>query len=91
MRTHAETDALTSLLIQLVEDVQQLRVHVVDGLEEGEHGAVIGDAAPAHVVALHAVEEGGDGVLQSLQKLLVVLLRLSILVLLLKDGDESKA
>ena len=66
--------ALTSLLVQLVEDVQQLWVQVVDGLEEREHGAVVGDAAPAHVVALHAVQEGGDGVLQHLQELLVVLL-----------------
>lgn len=65
-------------------------MHVIDGLEEWEHGAVIGDAAPAHVVALHAVEEGGDSVLQSLEELLVVLLGLSILVLLLKDGEESK-
>lgn len=32
-QTHAER-TLTSLLVQLVEDVQQLRVHVVDGLEE---------------------------------------------------------
>lgn len=84
-----ETETLTSLLVQLVEDVQQLRVHVVDGLEERQHGAVVGDAAAAHVVALHAVEEGGDGVLQSLQELLVVLLRLSVLVLLLKDADEG--
>lgn len=43
------------------------------------------------MVALHAVKEGGDGVLQGLQELLVVLLGLSILVLLLKDGEESKA
>lgn len=66
-------------------------MHVVDGLEEREHSAVIGDAAPTHVVALHAVEEGGDGVLQSLEELLVVLLRLSVLVLLLKDVDEGRA
>lgn len=85
-----EMETLTSLLVQLVEDVQQLRVHVVDGLEERQHGAVVGDAAAAHVVALHAVEEGGDGVLQSLEELLVVLLRLSILVLLLKDMDEGR-
>lgn len=75
---------LTSLLIQLVEYFQQLWVHVVDGLKEREHSAVVGDAAAAHVVALHAVKEGGDGVLQDLQKLLVVLLRFSILILLLK-------
>lgn len=64
-------------------------MHVVDGLEERQHGAVVGDAAAAHVVALHAVEEGGDGVLKSLEELLVVLLRLSVLVLLLKDADEG--
>ncbi len=72
-QTHAQL-ILTSLLIELVEDVQQLRMHVVDGLEEREHGTVVGDAAPAHVVALHAVEEGGDSILQSLQKLLMVFL-----------------
>lgn len=83
--------ALTSLLVQLVEDVQQLRVHVVDRLEEREHGAVVGDAAPTHVVALHAVEEGGDSVLQGLEELLVVLLRLSVLVLLLRVVDEGRA
>lgn len=82
------TEALTSLLVQLVEDVQQLRVHAVDGLEERQHGAVVGDAAAAHVVALHAVKEGADGVLQSLEELLVVLLRLSVLVLLLKGDDR---
>lgn len=75
---------LTSLFIQLVEDIQQLWMHVVDGLEEREHCAVVGDAAPAHVVALHAVKKGGDGVLQSLQKLLMVFLGLPVLVLLLK-------
>lgn len=62
-RYEARLCRLTSLLVQLVEELEQLRVHVVDGLEEGEHGAVVGDAAPAHVVALHAVQEGGDGVL----------------------------
>lgn len=40
-------------------------MHVVDGLEEREHSAVIGDAASTHMVALHAVEKSGDGVLQS--------------------------
>lgn len=65
-------------------------MHVVDGLEEREHGTVVGDAAPTHVVALHAVKEGGDGVLQSLQKLLMVLLRLPVLVLLLKAGTTGK-
>lgn len=85
---HAEI--LTSLLVQLVEDVQQLRVHVVDRLEEREHGTVVGYAAPAHVVALHAVEKGGDGILQSLEELLVVLLGLSVLVLLLKDMDKNR-
>lgn len=37
IRVHTQTQTrltLTSLLVQLVEDVQQLRVHVVDGLEE---------------------------------------------------------
>ncbi len=75
---------LTSLFIQLIEYLQQLWVHVVDGLEEREHSAVVGDAAATHVVALHAVKEGGDGVLQGLQELLMVLLRFSILILLLK-------
>lgn len=90
--THAHINSpLTSLLIQLVEDVQQLRMHVVDGLEEREHGAVIGDASSTHVVALHAVQEGGDSILQRFQKLLVVLLRLSVLVLLLKMGNKGKA
>lgn len=56
---------LTSLLIELVEDIQQLRVHVVDGLEEREHGTVVGDAASTHMVALHAVKKSGDGILQS--------------------------
>ena len=80
----------TSLLVQLVEDVQQLGVHVVDGLEERQHRAVVGDAAPAHVVALHAVQEGGDRVLQGLQELLVVLLRLAVLILLLGDQRRGK-
>lgn len=88
-QTHAER-TLTSLLVQLVENVQQLRVHVVDGLEEWEHGTVIGDAASTHVVALHAVKEGGDSILQSLQKLLVVLLGLPVLVLLLKVEMSAK-
>lgn len=61
-------------------------MHVVNGLEEREHSAVIGDAAATHMVALHAVKESGDGILQSLQKLFVVLLRLTVLVLLLKLG-----
>lgn len=65
-------------------------MHVVDGLEEWEHGAVVGDAAPTHVVALHAVEEGGDGILQSLQELLVVLLWLPVLVLLLEVEMRGK-
>lgn len=73
----------TPALIQLVEQLQQLGVHVVDGLEEGQHGRVVGDAAASHVVALHAVDKRGDRVLQSLQELLVVLLRLAVLVLLL--------
>lgn len=75
----------------LVEELQELRVHVVDGLEEGEHGAVVGDAAPAHVVALHAVQEGGDCVLQSFEELLVVLLRFSVLVLLLRKRVENES
>lgn len=49
-------------------------MHVVDRLEEGEHSTVVGDTPPTHVVAPHSVEEGGDGILQSLQELLVVLL-----------------
>ena len=65
-------------------------MHVVDGLEEGEHSAVIGDAASTHVVAFHPVKESGDGVLQSLQKLLVVLLRLPILVLLLEAETRGR-
>lgn len=65
-------------------------MHVVDGLKEREHGAVVGDAAPAHVVALHAVEEGGDGVLQSFEELLVVLLGLSILIRLLEEQSEDR-
>lgn len=81
---------LTSFLVQLIEDVEQLRVHVVDGLEEREDGAVVGDAAPTHVVALHAVQEGGDGVLQCLEELLVVLLRLAVLVLLLRREQEQR-
>lgn len=76
---------LTSLLVELVEDVEELWMHIIDGLEEGEHGAVVGDAAPTHVIALHAVQEGGDGVLQSFQELLVVFLRLPVLILLLKE------
>lgn len=83
----------TPALVQLVEQLQQLRVHVVDGLEEGQHGRVVGDAAASHVVALHAVDERGDRVLQSLQELLVVLLGLTVLVLLLegrKDGAASQ-
>lgn len=64
-------------------------MHVVDGLEEREHGAVVGDAAATQVVALHAVEEGGDGVLQSLQELFVVLLRFSVLILLLRKRHEN--
>lgn len=59
-------------------------MHVVDGLEEREHRAVVGDAAPTHVIALHAVKKGGDSILQSLEELLVVLLGLTVLVLLLK-------
>lgn len=65
-------------------------MHVVDGLEEREHGAVVGDASSTHVVALHAVKEGGDSILQCFQKLLVVLLRLSVLILLLKTGTRAK-
>lgn len=63
-------------------------MHVVDGLEEGQDGTVVGDAAPAHVVALHSVQEGGHGVLQGLQELLVVLLRLAVLVLLLEKANS---
>lgn len=81
----------TPALIQLVEQLQQLGVHVVDGLEEGQHGRVVGDAAASHVVALHAVDKRGDRVLQSLQELLVVLLRLAVLVLLLEgQGGRSR-
>lgn len=93
VQMHRQTRAeprLTSLLIQLVENIQQLRVHVVDGLKEREHGAVVGDAAPAHVVALHAVEESGDGILQGFEKLLVVLLRFSVLILLLKGQKKNR-
>lgn len=57
---------LTSFLIKLVKDVQELWVHVVDGLEEGQHSTVICDTASAHVIALHAVKEGGNGILQPL-------------------------
>lgn len=64
----------TPALIQLVEQLQQLRVHAVDGLEEGEHSRVVGDAAAPHVVALHTVDKGGDGILEGLQELLVALL-----------------
>lgn len=42
------------------------------------------------MVALHAVEEGGDGILQSLQELLMVLLGLPVLVLLLKTGTRGE-
>lgn len=65
-------------------------MHVVDGLEEGQYGRVIGDAAAPHVVALHTVDKRGDRVLQRLQELLVVLLRLAVLVLLLEgQGGQS--
>ena len=74
--------ARTPALIQLVEQLQQLGVHGVDGLEEGQYGRVVGDAAAPHVVALHAVDEGGNGILEGLQELCMALLRLPILVLL---------
>lgn len=64
-------------------------MHVVDGLEEGEDRAVVGDAAATHVVALHAVKESGDSILQRLQELLMVLLRFSILILLLKKQTQD--
>lgn len=60
-------------------------MHVVDGLKEGEYGAVVGDTTPTHVIALHAVQEGGHGILQSFEELLMVLLRFSVLVLLLRE------
>lgn len=63
-------------------------MHAVDGLEEREHGRVIGDAPAPQVVALHAVDEGGDGVLQSLQELVVALVCLAVLVLLLGRPSE---
>lgn len=53
----------TSALIQLVEQLQQLGVHVVNGLEEGQYGRVVGDAAASHVVTLHAVDKRGDRIL----------------------------
>ena len=81
----AEQLSRTPALIQLVEQLQQLGVHVVDGLEKGQYSRVIGDAAAPHVVALHAVDKRGDRVLQRLQELLVVLLRLAVLVLLLEE------
>lgn len=81
--------AHTPALIQLVEQLQQLGVHGVDGLEEGQHGRVVGDAAAPHVVAFHAVDKGGDSVLQGLQELRVALLRLPILVLL--SGHRESA
>ena len=51
--------AHTSLLVKSIEELQQLWLHVPNGLEEGLHGCVIGDAAPTSVVAAHAVTEGG--------------------------------
>lgn len=81
----------TPALIQLVEQLQQLRMHVVDGLEERQDGGVVGDAAAPHVVALHAVDERGDCVLQRLQELLVVLLGLAVLVLLLEEQGSLSA
>lgn len=38
-------------------------MHVVDGLEQREHRAIVCDAASTHVVALHTVKEGGDSIL----------------------------
>lgn len=58
-------------------------MHAVDGLEEREHCRVIGDAPSPQVIALHAVDKGGDSVLQGFEELLVALISLSILVLLL--------
>lgn len=81
---------LTAFLVQLVKQLQQLRVHAVDGLEEGEHGGVVGDAAATHVIALHAVHKGHHRVLQRLQELLVVLLRLAVLVLLLNRTESRE-
>lgn len=81
----------TPALIQLVEQLQQLGVHVVDGLEEGQDGRVVGDTAAPHVVALHAVDKRSDRILQCLQELLVVLLRLAILVLLLEGQGSLSA
>lgn len=42
------------------------------------------------MVALHAVKESGDGVLQSFEKLLVVLLGFSILILLLIEQNKNR-
>lgn len=42
------------------------------------------------MVALHAVKKSGDGILQSFEKLLVVLLRFSILILLLKEQNKNR-
>lgn len=42
------------------------------------------------MVALHAVEESGDGILQSFKKLLMVLLRFSVLILLLKGQNKNR-
>lgn len=74
--------APTPALIQPVEQLEQLWVRAIDGLEEGQHSRVIGDTAAPHVVALHAVDKSADSILQGLEELLVALLRLPVLVLL---------
>lgn len=38
-------------------------MYVIDGLEEGEYGRVVGDVAVSYVVVFYAVDKGGDGVL----------------------------
>lgn len=63
-------------------------MHAVDRLEEGEHGRIIGDAPAPQVVALHAVDKGGDSILQCLEKLLMSLISLAILVLLLERNGR---
>ena len=42
------------------------------------------------MVALHAIKKSGDGILESFEKLLVVLLRFSILILLLKGQNKNR-
>lgn len=70
-RSSHTSPELTSLIVLLIDVVQQLRVHRVQRQKQRLHGRIIGNTASPLSITVHSIDEYLDAALQGRQELLL--------------------